>query len=85
MDRIAKNIRLAREYKNYTQEYMAEAIGVSQATYCRIETGKTDIRISVLRNIATAFEVPFNRLASDDVVELVRTLQDAAREASKVS
>jgi transcriptional regulator with XRE-family HTH domain len=76
MDRIAKNIKLAREYKNLTQEHMAEAIGVSQATYCRIETGKTDIRVSVLRTIARAFKVPFSRLVSDDVVDLIRALQE---------
>ena len=76
MDRIAKNIKLAREYKNLTQEFMAEAIGVSQATYCRIETGKTDIRVSVLRSIAKAFQVPFSRLVSDDVVDLIRSLQE---------
>lgn len=78
MDRIAKNIRLAREYKNLTQEHMADAIGVSQATYCRIETGKTDIRVSVLRAIATALKLPFSRLVTDDMVELVRALQEQA-------
>ena len=76
MDRIAKNIKLAREYKNLTQEFMAEAIGVSQATYCRIETGKTDIRVSTLRSISRAFNVPFSRLVSDDVVDLIRSLQE---------
>ncbi len=83
MDRIAKNIKLAREYKNLTQEYMAKSIGVSQATYCRIETGRTDIRVSMLRAIAAGLKVPFSKLVTEDLAELVTLLQGQARLAAQ--
>ncbi len=37
---IGTKLRHAREFKNYSQEYMAESLGVSQSTYGRWEKGE---------------------------------------------
>lgn len=34
---ITRNIKIIREMKNYTQEYVAERLGMTQAGYCKIE------------------------------------------------
>ena len=37
---IVANIKQIRELKNFTQEYMAHEIGISQASYSRLENEK---------------------------------------------
>ncbi|MFD1602839.1 helix-turn-helix transcriptional regulator [Flavobacterium artemisiae] len=54
---VKKNIRSIRELKNYTQEYMADELGISQAGYSKIEKGKTDLSFKKLTQIASIFEI----------------------------
>ena len=71
MEIICNNIKLAREQRRFTQQHMASVLEVSQSTYSRIESGLVDLRLSTLRQIATAVNVPFALLISTD--------QDAVR------
>ena len=59
---IGKNIKQIRELKNFTQEYVADEIEVSQSTYSRIENGTVPIRIDTLQRIADVLEVDLNTL-----------------------
>jgi transcriptional regulator with XRE-family HTH domain len=43
MDTIGGCIRFWREARNYTEEYMAGQLGISQSAYSRIESGKTKL------------------------------------------
>lgn len=56
---IAANIRNKREYRNYTQEYLAAKLAISQNAYSKIELGYTKITIERLFQIAEVlgFEV----------------------------
>ena len=56
---IAANIRNKREYRNYTQEYLAAKLDISQNAYSKIELGYTKITVERLFQIAEvlAFEV----------------------------
>ena len=56
---IAANIRSKREYRNYTQEYLAAKLEISQNAYSKIELGYTKITVERLFQIAEvlAFEV----------------------------
>ncbi|WP_417940810.1 helix-turn-helix domain-containing protein [Flavobacterium sp. RS13.1] len=56
-DRVKENIKNIRELKNYTQEYMAQKLDISQAAYSKIEKGKTEITLLKLQEIATVFEI----------------------------
>lgn len=49
-----KSLRIA---KNYTQEQVADQIGVSRQKYARIESGTNNITLDTLSKIATAFDV----------------------------
>ena len=46
MKNIIENIRTLRELKGYSQEYLADLIGVTQSAYARFERGatKTDLK-----------------------------------------
>jgi len=50
--KIGKNIKQCRESRNFTQQYMAEKLGISQKTYSRIESDETSVTIELLANIA---------------------------------
>jgi transcriptional regulator with XRE-family HTH domain len=51
-------IRKIRELRNYTQEYMAQKLSMSQTGYSKIERNECDINISKLQQIADVFEMP---------------------------
>lgn len=60
---IAANIRNKREYRNYTQEYLAIKLGISQNAYSKIELGYTKITVERLFQIA--------EILNFEVVELI--------------
>ncbi len=62
---IAANIRSKREYRNYTQEYLAAKLNISQNAYSKIELGYTKITVERLFQIAAILEF--------DVSELIET------------
>jgi len=49
---VAANIRKIREYRNYTQEYLAAKLSISQNAYSKIELGYTRITVERLFHVA---------------------------------
>jgi transcriptional regulator with XRE-family HTH domain len=49
---IAQNIKNIRELKNFTQDYMATQLDITQGAYSKIERGETDMPLSRLEQIA---------------------------------
>ena len=54
---IGYKIKNIRELKNFTQEYMAEKLDISQAAYSKMEKGDTKISQDKLNKIAEILEV----------------------------
>jgi len=73
---IAANIRSKREYRNYTQEYLAAKLNISQNAYSKIELGYTKITVERLFQIAAILEF--------DVSELIETEPLGVLNISKV-
>lgn len=63
---IEEKIKTFRELKNFTQEYMAEKLGISQAAYSKIESGATKLSYSKVVDIAKVFEVQVEELLAFD-------------------
>ena len=59
---IAANIRSKREYRNYTQEYLAAKLNISQNAYSKIELGYTKITVERLFQIAAILEFEVSEL-----------------------
>lgn len=51
-------IKQIRELKNFTQEYVAQQLGLSTRAYSKIETGETQLTINRLNEISAIFGVP---------------------------
>ena len=67
---VGKNIRTLRHQRNWSQEDIANRIGISIPAFSKIETGVTDINLSRLEQIANIYEVNVTQLLSlemDDV------------------
>jgi transcriptional regulator with XRE-family HTH domain len=54
---ILKNIMQIRLLKKLTQKHVSSKLGISEATYNRIESGKIALSYEHLANIASVFEV----------------------------
>ncbi len=59
-------IRKYRSEKGYTQEFMANQLGISQNAYHKIESGQTQIKAQTLEQIADILEVDRLKLMSDE-------------------
>jgi transcriptional regulator with XRE-family HTH domain len=64
---LAINIRKIREAKHLKQEYVAEQIEVSPATYSKIENGKTSLSATRLQQIARVLQVSSALLLGDEI------------------
>jgi transcriptional regulator with XRE-family HTH domain len=64
---VAANIRKIREHRNYTQEYLAAKLKISQNAYSKIELGYTKITVDRLFHIADILETdPVDILNSEN-------------------
>jgi transcriptional regulator with XRE-family HTH domain len=68
---VAINIRKIRESKDFTQDYLAMKLAISQNAYSKIELGYTKITVERLFQIARILEV--------DPVYLINTDSDLSR------
>ena len=66
---VAANIRNKREELNYTQEYLAAKLSISQNAYSKIELGYTKITVERLFQIAEILETELMELMNTDKVE----------------
>ncbi|RFZ86090.1 XRE family transcriptional regulator [Mucilaginibacter terrenus] len=64
-----KNIRTLRHERGWSQEDVANRLGISIPAFSKIETGVTDINLSRLEQIANIFEVSVVNLLSLEYVE----------------
>lgn len=72
MRAVAASIRKVREYRNYTQDYLAAKLEISQNAYSKIELGYSKITLDRLFHIALILEV-----------EVIELLQFEAEKFSK--
>ena len=59
---FGKNVRFYRNLKHWSQEVLAEKIGVSKNTICEIETGKKFVHAENLVNLSNIFNVDVYQL-----------------------
>src|ERR1700712_2813818 len=54
---VGKNIRTVRHQRGWSQEDVANRLGISIPAFSKIETGVTDINLSRLEQIANIYEI----------------------------
>ena len=63
---VANNIRRVREFRNYTQDYVARKIGISQNAYSKLELGFHRLSLERLFQIADVLEIECTALLQHD-------------------
>ncbi|MFD2864518.1 helix-turn-helix domain-containing protein [Mucilaginibacter antarcticus] len=67
---IGKNIRTFRHRRGWSQEDIANRLGISIPAFSKIETGVTDINLSRLEQIANIYEVDVVQILALDAEEV---------------
>jgi transcriptional regulator with XRE-family HTH domain len=70
-DKVISNIKTIRESKNFTAEYLATQLGISQSTYSRKENGETDFTLPELVKVSEALEVPLVKIIDLDLARII--------------
>ena len=63
---IGKSIRILRHQHGWSQEDIANRLGISIPAFSKIETGVTDVNLSRLEQIANIYEVSVVQLLTVD-------------------
>jgi transcriptional regulator with XRE-family HTH domain len=63
---IHQKIKGLREMRNYTQEYMAEVLSISQRAYSSLENGQTQLTVDRLVDVAEALQVNIGEIIGYD-------------------
>ena len=69
---VVANIRKVREFRNYTQDYLAAKLEISQNAYSKIELGYSSITLNRLVEIAEILEIELVDLISANGDELIQ-------------
>ena len=70
---IGKNIRTFRHQHGWSQEDVANRLGISIPAFSKIETGVTDINLSRLEQIANIYEIDVVQILAMDAEEVDQT------------
>lgn len=62
IETVLKRIRLERFNKDFSQEYVANQLKISQSYYARIESGKNTLTVELLIKLAKLFNIPAEEL-----------------------
>jgi transcriptional regulator with XRE-family HTH domain len=70
MIRVSENIKYLRKRNGYTQEQLAELVGIKRSLIGAYEEGRADPRLNNLVKMAEIFEVSLDALINKDVSEV---------------
>lgn len=62
IETVLKRIRLERFNKDFSQEYVANQLKISQSFYASIESGKSKLTVDLLFKLAELLEVQTEEL-----------------------
>ncbi len=60
-DKIGRDIRSVREAKGYSQEYLAEMLGLSQSSYANLESGKSNLSVDRLIQVCEILQIDIHK------------------------
>jgi len=85
---LRHKIRKARLYSGKKQQEMADLLGISISTYCRIENGPSKISRELVKQISKILNINENELMkfwlSDELYDLIKSNPEVASEAVEI-
>ena len=59
---MCRRVRLLREERGFTQQHMAELMGMSQAAYSRLESGQSEMSLYRVMKLSELLKLPLTQL-----------------------
>lgn len=85
MENVGLKIRKLRELRNYTQEYMAFNLNITQTAYCKLEKDENRISIERLKKISDVLDIePLQLLTFDEKLFIPQKKNSTAEVRDKV-
>ncbi|WP_316802283.1 helix-turn-helix domain-containing protein [Pedobacter nototheniae] len=81
---VAANIRKIREYRDYTQDYLAAKLKISQNAYSKIELGYSKLTVERLFQITEILDVEILHVLTFQSNEIIKLI-DADQEPATIS
>ena len=79
---VNEKIRMLRELNQWSQEEMAERLGMSHNGYAKIERGETKLYLEKLNQIAQVFNIDLSELVANHDKSVFFFLQGTCNQAS---
>ncbi|MET4081187.1 transcriptional regulator with XRE-family HTH domain [Pedobacter sp. UYP30] len=76
IENVASNIRKIREYKGYTQDYLAAKLKISQNAYSKLELGYSKLTVDRLFKISGILGLEAKLLISLDEHDLIKHIAE---------
>ena len=73
---LSKKLKTIRKLRNFTQETVAEKLGISTFSYAKIERGETDVKYSRLQQIVKIMGIELEELFSMDDKKVLNLIND---------
>ena len=67
MEKTPKIMRILRESKDYSQEYVADYLNINQKTYSNLEAGKSKLTIDRIQKLAELYHVQPEYFLSEEL------------------
>ncbi|MDO8965737.1 helix-turn-helix domain-containing protein [Algoriphagus sp.] len=67
MEKPQKIMRILRESKEYSQEYVANVLNINQKTYSSIESGKSKLTVERINQLADLYHVKPDYFLSEEL------------------
>lgn len=85
-ERLGNRIKSLRVAKNYTQEQIADQIGVSRQKYARIESGTNSITLEILSKVAEVLDITVGDITRvlDETPEVVYRAGEETGSSKKI-
>lgn len=85
-ERLGNRIKSLRVAKNYTQEQIADQIGVSRQKYARIESGTNSITFEILSKVAEVLDITVGDITRvlDETPEVVYRAGEETGSSKKI-
>jgi transcriptional regulator with XRE-family HTH domain len=78
MSGVGNKIKKIRELRNFSQNYIADQLGITQATYSKIENDEIDINISRLNQISKTLGVRVEDIFAFDEKFIFQNFSDTS-------
>lgn len=67
MEHPQKIMRILRESKDYSQEYVADVLNINQKTYSNLESGKSKLTVERIQQLAELYHVKPDYFLSEEL------------------